>query len=362
MATRPPIIDADGHILDRAEDVRKYLPSPWDRRMSPLYPGDQPWDSDLFGQHAPYTHPSGVVYKKNLSPAEQIEAWHRIMDAEGFERAVCFPTAAGGVPKIQERDFQIVVARACNDHFAKEYNALSDRVHCVGVLPLRFPEAATEELRRAVNDLGLVSFELLTTGTDRALGDPMYDPLYAEAERLGVALSIHGTRSWSHTVGAQQLATFAEVHAYAFPAAMLLHFTSVICQGVPVKFPKLRLAFLEIGATWIPYYLDRLDEHWEKRRDHEMPLLDRRPSQLVREAPIYFSIEAGESLLPQAIDYLGNDHFIYASDIPHWDNEFPESLEQVVEHPALSDETKRKLLADNARALFGLPTPAAAAV
>jgi hypothetical protein len=40
---------------------------------------------------------------------------------------------------------------------------------------------------------------------------------------------------------------------------------------------KLRFAFLEIGATWLPYYLDRLDEHWEKRAVIEMPLLkDRR--------------------------------------------------------------------------------------
>jgi predicted TIM-barrel fold metal-dependent hydrolase len=360
MTTRPPLIDADGHILDRDQDIRKHLPEPWSRRGTPLFPGDQPWDSDLFGQHTPYTRTSGVSYKSGMTPKEQVDAWVRIMDVEGFERAVCFPTIAGGVAKLQEKDFQLAVARACNDHFAKDYNTLSDRVHCVGVLPLRHPQEAAEELHRAVTELGLPSFELLTTGVTRALGDPTYDPIYAEAERLGVALSIHGTRSWAHTVGGDQLNTFAEVHAYSFPAAMLLHFTSIICQGVPVKFPKLRLAFLEIGATWIPYYLDRLDEHWEKRAEHEMPLLDRKPSQLVRESPLYFSIEAGESLLPAAIDYLGAEHYLYASDIPHWDNEFPESLEQVLEHPELSDQTKRLILAENARTLFGLPTPAGA--
>ncbi len=360
MATRPRIIDADGHIMERQEDIRQYLPAPWDRRQTPLFPGDQPWDTDLFDLLPPYNRTPGAVYRRGLSPAEQVDVWHRIMDAEGIEQAVLFPTGSGGVHRIQERDFQLAVARACNDHFAKEYNARSDRLFCVGVLPLRHPKEAAEELRRAVTELGLVSFELLPTGLPHALGDPFYDPIYAEAERLNVALSVHGTRSWTHSVGGDILNTFSEVHAYTFPAGILLQFTSIICQGVPVRFPKLRLAFLEIGATWIPYYLDRLDEHWEKRRSHEIPLLDRPPSQLVREAPIYFSVEAGESQLPAAIEYLGADHYLYASDIPHWDNEFPESLERLWAHPALSAEAKQKILCDNARQLFRLPTPAGA--
>jgi predicted TIM-barrel fold metal-dependent hydrolase len=359
MSARPPIIDADGHVLDREQDVRRYLQPPWDKRPGPLFPIDQPWDTTLFGKLPEVSLPPELTYRHGLSPEEQVDLWHRIMEHQGIEYAVCFPTRAGAVPHIRERDFQIAVARACNDHFAKEYNARSERVRCVGVLPMTYPEAAAEELHRAVTELGLISFEILTTGTSMALGDPIYDPIYAEAERLGVALCIHGTRSWAEEVGAQKLRTFAEVHAYAFPAALQLHFTSVLCQGVPVRFPNLRLAFLEIGVTWLPYYLDRLDEHWEKRGPEEMPHLAKPPSETAREAKLYFSIEAGESQLAATVDYLGEQHFVYASDIPHWDNEFPESLEQLWEHPTLSAAQKQKIMADNARALFGLGTPAA---
>jgi hypothetical protein len=97
----------------------------------------------------------------------------------------------------------------------------------------------------------------------------------------------------------------------------------MICQGVPVRFPKLRFAFLEIGATWLPYYLDRLDEHWEKRAKHEMPLLKEKPSDLVRKSKMYFSLESGESLLPESINYLGAEHFLYASDIPAASTSYP---------------------------------------
>ena len=218
---------------------------------------------------------------KWLSPGEIIRRVNRSINGTRLwtgtevEAAVCFPTSSGGVARLQELPFQIAVARACNTHFAQEYNALSKRVSCVGVLPMRSPQAAAQELRRAVTELGLKGFEIVPTGLPLALGDTFYDPLYAEAERLGVVLGIHGTRGMVREMGASGLTTFSEVHSYMFPAGILLQFTSMICQGVPVRFPNLKIAFLEIGATWLPYYLDRLDEHWEKRAEYEMPLLNK---------------------------------------------------------------------------------------
>jgi len=205
-----------------------------------------------------------------------------------------------------------------------------------------------------VTELGLKGFEILPTGLPLALGDPFYDPIYQEAEKLNVVLGIHGTRNTSRELGTSGLSTFAEVHSYAFPVGILLQFTSIVCQGLPVRFPKLKLAFLEIGATWLPYYLDRLDEHWEKRAEVEMPLLKKKPSEIVRESKLYFSVEPGESQLTHTVDYVGAGHFLYASDIPHWDNEFPHNLIDLRNHKQLSNETKEKILYKNAKELFSL--------
>ncbi|HEX6513764.1 MAG TPA: amidohydrolase family protein, partial [Chloroflexota bacterium] len=222
----------------------------------------------------------------------------------------------------------------------------------VGVLPLGVPEEAARELRRAVTELGFIGFELLTMAGPKPFGDHWYDPVYAEAERLGVAMCVHGGRTASHEVGGGELRTFSEVHSYTFPAGMLLHFTSVLCQGLPVRFPKLRMCFLEIGATWLPYYLDRLDEHWEKRGEADMPLLRGKPSQVFRDSNLFVSLESGESLLPQTVELVGAGHFMYASDVPHWDNEFPRSLEHIWEHPGLSEAAKRVILHDSAARLY----------
>ncbi len=343
-----PVIDTDGHVLERQSDIRKYLDEPWTKRPTSLWPGDQPWDNDMM---------NGFEMARNwkgLSAAQQVDNWHKIMDEHDIEKAICFPTGSGNIAKNQEVPYQIAVTRAANTQFAKEYNARSDRLFCVGCLPMRAPKAAAQELRRAVTELGLKGFEVLPTGLPFALGDPFYDPIYHEAERLGVVLGIHGTRNTSRELGTSGLSTFAEVHSYAFPVGILLQFTSIVCQGLPVRFPKLKLAFLEIGATWLPYYLDRLDEHWEKRGALEMPLLKNKPSDLVRGAKMYFSVEPGESQLVHTVDYVGAEHFLYASDIPHWDNEFPHNLNDLRGHKILSNEAKEKILYKNAKELFSL--------
>jgi hypothetical protein len=140
----------------------------------------------------------------------------------------------------------------------------------------------------------------------------------------------------------------------SFPVGIFVQFSNMIFQGVPQRFPKLRLAFLEIGCTWLPYWLDRMDEHWEKRGKIETPLLTQRPSDCVRQRPIYFSLESEETLLPETFRYVGDGHFLYATDIPHWDTEFPENLQQIQMRKDLSDETKHKLLYQNARALYAI--------
>ena len=158
MADWPPVIDADGHVLERQSDIRKYLEPPWNRRNTGLWPSDQPFDTDLFDTLG---YPG---YGRNMSPAQQVETWLKIMDEHNIEQAVLFPTGSGNIPKLREPEFCLAACRAANDHFAKEYNALSDRIHCVGVLPLKWPQEAAKELRRAVTELGLVSFELLSMG------------------------------------------------------------------------------------------------------------------------------------------------------------------------------------------------------
>ena len=126
----------------------------------------------------------------------------------------------------------------------------------------------------------------------------------------------------------------------------------MITQGLTLRFPELRLAFLEIGCTWLPYYLDRLDEHYEKRGHLDMRRLDKKPSDVFRDSGIKVSLEGKESMLAHTVDFVGAEHLVYATDLPHWDAEFPENLHDIREADDLSREVKEHLLYSNAKELF----------
>lgn len=347
MASAIPAIDADGHILELQSEISPYLDDRWNGRHTSLWPGGQPWDTELRGKLEP---PYG--YQRGMNAKQQVEIWTRICDDHEIDKAVLFPTGSGNVEKLQEPDFARDVARAVNRHFASDY--MTDRLFPVGVLPMRDPQAAAAEVEYAAKELGLKGFEVVTDGLPFGLGDPFFDPVYEAAQSCGATIGVHGTRHWAHEWGADKLRTFAEVHCYGFPAGVLLNFTSVMAQGLPIRFPDLRMGFLEIGATWLPYYLDRMDEHWEKRAEEEMPLLKKAPSETFRESKLKVSIEGKESLLRETVEFVGADHLIYATDVPHWDGEFPENLEEIRDANNLSDSEKTAILHDNAEELFAL--------
>ena len=83
------------------------------------------------------------------------------------------------------------------------------------------------------------------------------------------------------------------------------------------KFPTVRFGFLEAGATWVPWYLDRMDEEYEHRGKAEAPLLSKRPSEYVHQGGnLFFGCEAEERMLSQTMSLIGDDLIMYATDWP----------------------------------------------
>jgi predicted TIM-barrel fold metal-dependent hydrolase len=336
------VIDADGHIIERTEELRRYLKAPYDKRGGPLT-ASEPWDRDL-RQTLP-------IQQEIFPRLPLAEDWLRIMDRYRIDLAFLYPTAMGNISRVREPDYAVALSEAYNNYVYDHYAKASPRLKPIGIIAPQDPERASMELKRSVEELGYRAAVVRTTGLRLPLGHRFYDSIYRQAELLDCAIVVHGTN------GAEELAsggfeTFTEVHTVSFPVGIFVQFSNMIYQGVPERFPKLRLAFLEIGCTWLPYWLDRMNEHWEKRGKIETPLLTERPSECVRKRPIYFSLESGETLLPETFRYLGDEHFVYATDIPHWDSEFPENLHAIQESKDLSEETKKRLLCDNAKALY----------
>ena len=102
------------------------------------------------------------------------------------------------------------------------------------------------------------------TVMNKALGHPDFHPIFRAAEELGVPLGIHGAPS--RGFGFDYFEDQGQVHALEHPFPLMIQFTSIVCDGVLEKFPKLKIAFLEAGCGWLPYMMDRLDHDVLDRR------------------------------------------------------------------------------------------------
>ena len=333
------VIDADGHVTESQEQLARYLEEPYRRRPTtfPFHPWDG-WDRRMLGTLGQW--------------AGDAAAWLRALDEGGVATTVLYPTLGLFASFLRDRAWAVALCRAYNTLLHEEFTRVTPRLRAVALLPVQDPEAATAELRRAVRELGCVGGMLAADGP-HLLGEPRFDPVYEEAQRLDAMLAVHASGSHLGGAGVEMFERFIQAHTVSHPFGQMRQMTSMVFEGVPERFPDLRLAFLEAGCGWAPYWMERMDDEYAKRAA-EAPVLKKKPSDYVRSGRIYFSCEADEWLLPQAVKLVGEGQIVYASDYPHWDHSFPGSIAEIRDRGDLADAQKGKILADNARRLYRL--------
>jgi hypothetical protein len=114
---------------------------------------------------------------------------------------------------------------------------------------------------------------------------------------------------------------------------------------------------MEAGVGWAPFWLERLDEHWEHVPD-AAPSIDRPPSEYFRDGTCFLTAEPDERMIPYVADTVGDGVICYASDYCHWDCAFPDTVRIVARRTDLGDDRRAALLGANAATLYSLPFPA----
>ena len=329
------IIDADGHVRDRDADIRAHMEEPYCKRGGPLLPADE-WDSSMYGKL------EGVDVR-------DVPTRLKHMDQEGIDVSVLFPTSAFHVNRLPEKDYAAALCRGYNDWIASVCSE-SPRLKGIGIAPFQDVPVAVVEVNRAITKLGLAGVTVGTYGMKHHLGEPMFWPIYEELQRLNAPLLVHNQRSGP--AGEIRFDTFLFKHTVGRPFETMIDCAALMYGGVPERFPKLRIAFLECGVGWVPYWMDRMDEEWEKRQA-EAPLLKAKPSEYMKNGNWFYATEPEESTLPYALERVGENNVIFASDYPHWDGMFPYVVSTIRDRKDLSDSSKEKILGDNAKKLYG---------
>jgi predicted TIM-barrel fold metal-dependent hydrolase len=277
----------------------------------------------------------------------------RDMDREGIDVAVLYATVASSFCVLKTVDFELAMLRAYHRWLADYCSGYPTRLKGVAVVPMRDPERAALLIRELASEPWMVGVYLSGHIEDKLLDHPVYRPIWRACEELDLPACFHGgVARPPYALGTFDMTNnlFLQ-HATTPPFETMRAIAALIGGGVLESFPNLRVAFLEAGVGWLPFWMERLDEHYELMPEY-VPFLRRKPSTVIRSRNFFISCDPDEATLPFVVDSVGADRVLYASDYPHFDGRFPYSVRLTVARPEFDAATQRKILWDNPRSLY----------
>lgn len=266
---------------------------------------------------------------KTASRLEDIRS--AILDRWNLRYAIC--NCLYGVQTLHSEDLAAALCRAINSWLAKDWLHAEPRLRGSILVPVQNIELAVEEIEYWAADRRFVQVFLLTSD-EMPLGKRHYWPVYAAAEKHGLTVGIHAGSSFRHPTTSVGWTTYYTEDYVNQSIACQTTLTSLICEGVFSRFPKLKVALLESGFTWLPAHMWHVGKFWKGLR-MEIPWVDKTPFEIVREH-VRFSLQPMDAPprredFERFMEHMGSDRLlIFSSDYPHWqfeeDDATPEGL------------------------------------
>jgi hypothetical protein len=172
-------------------------------------------------------------------------------------------------------------------------------------------------------------------------------------EERGLVLAFHGMANWGEASLAP-LPHWGAVQALGVPHSNMTHMTNWLVNGMPERFPKLKVLWLESGVAWANYLMQRLDAMYMARVS-EAPLLKEKPSHYMKRM-FYCSQPLEHPEDPQALEVAfrainADTQLVWGSNYPSHDFDVPAT---VYDLPFLDARAKAAILGGNALKLFGI--------
>jgi len=357
------IIDCDAHIYENESwgEIVALIENPVirDRAMAGMAKGgarpgllvSQVGDQDMGGRIIRYV-------KRKSEPVEEgvhrdVALVRRYMDSMGIDYCVLFPTPMLNLGLHPEVPVEVAIARAYARWITEYITPQEKRIKAMLYLPFNDPDESVRLVEEFAEKPGVAGF-MVTSVRYRPVHHNSYMKLYATLEERGKPLAFHSAYNWIGDRSFEQLNRFISVHALGFSWFNILHCTNWVINGIPERFPRLKVIWIEGGVAWVPFLMERLDNEYVKRSS-ECPSLTKKPSEYMRE--FYYTsqpleLAGNREFLRLAFEMINAEtQLLYASDYPHWDFDLPSTIYDL---PFLSERAKRRILGENARELFGI--------
>ena len=298
---------------------------------------------DLFGDLEPI-HPG---YRDRDARIAQL-------DAQNVEGCLMFPTLGVGMEEALKEDIPAMLAafRAFNRWMNEDWGfAYQNRIFAAPYLLLSDLDWALEELEWALEQGARVivmrAAPVILKGETISPADPSLDPFWARVNEAGITVAYHSGDAGYLDYSAQW-GTSDEFQSFDFnPKSLCMSATPIqdlcatlVCDGLFDRFPRLRMATIETGSSWVPGLMAKF-----KKAYGQMPMLFKQDPQEVFRRHFWVS-PYYEDDLRGLKDLIGAERIIFGSDYPHAEG-LSEPTAFVHDLDGFSDDEIRLIMRDN---------------
>ena len=202
------------------------------------------------------------------------------------------------------------VARILNDAYADLIAKHPARFKGFASIPMDAPDAAIEELHRAIDGLKLNGVVLLSNIKGRALTAPIYRPFFEEANRMNICIFLHPMLP----ANPEPYTEYVLGQLVGFPFDTTLAVARMCFDGMLRELPNIRWVIGHLGGA-IPYLMERLDSGYRDFAECRVNI-DQPPSTYLKKL-YYDTVTFSSYNLRMVRDLVGVDHMVMGSDYPH---------------------------------------------
>lgn len=351
------VVDCDFHMTEEEEDFLPYLEDPFDKLLN--LDTEQPSVGKGLYANAGYLTP--MKTGKQESPlVRTVEDVREAMELLHLDKVFITPGTNLRLSYLHHDELAGGLATAYNSWLLDTVLDEDPNMYGAILVAPQKPDIAAEEIERRADEDKMVAVALPGAGTIPPLGNDQYFPIYEAAENAGLPIAIHcGATGFMSSFPFQYRFTkrYLDVHMLTHPLEMMSHLTTMLTNGIPVRYPGLEFIIQETGIGWIPYFMERYDNEYSEKQ-YDAPLIDQTPSNYLNDR-FYFTtqpIEGADN--PKYLKYMielvdGEQNLLFASDYPHFDFDFTDTFLKAI-RSQLGTDVIEKVYGGTAQDVLGI--------
>ena len=278
------------------------------------------------------------------------------LETDGIDVSIIYPSVGLVLYAVPDSELLTSNCRGYNDWVGEFCSAIPKRLKGIAMLNVDDVQVGVKELERCAK-MGFVGAMIAVYPLEgRSYDQPIYEPLWAAAQDLGMPLSLHAA---TNRVSAE----FESIVNQHRPAhlTMMCHWVQmsladIIHSGVFERYPKLKVGSVENELAWAPHFLDRMDYTYTQRALEFSPYRfkgDVLPSDFFH-SNVFLGFQE-DALGIKMRDVIGVDNLQWGADYPHPESTFPRSR-QILEEILVdcTEEEKAKIVGGNTARIYGL--------